>query len=102
MSIELNSMNPNRQESVRRDDKIGSQNSLPAESLATDTAESEISGASLSLSATAQSLNQLEASLKQTSDVDIEKVEEIRSQLQNNEYRIDSTNLAQKMLDLDI
>lgn len=102
MSIELNNMNPNRQESLRRDDKIGSQNRPPTETLPTNTVESGNAGASLSLSATAQSLNQLEASLKQASDVDIEKVEEIRSQLQNNEYKIDSTNLAQKMLDLDI
>ncbi|PCM46014.1 flagellar biosynthesis anti-sigma factor FlgM [Marinobacter sp. ANT_B65] len=58
-------------------------------------------GENVNLSSQAKNLKQLEQKLGDYPEMDDERIEEIRSALENGTYKIDAEKLAQKMLDMD-
>lgn len=57
---------------------------------------------SVSLSSEAQSLARLEAALKDSPDIDHDKVERIKQALTEGRYSVDSHSIAEKMLDREV
>lgn len=102
MSIEINNINPSRQDNIRRnnDDQVANKgpataNSPESSGVAQDPA------LNVSLSDTALVLGKIEADVKALPDVDAEKVAQIRQQIESGSYSVNSENLAQKMLNLE-
>lgn len=58
-------------------------------------------GENVNLSSQAKNLKQLEQKLGEYPEMDDERIEQIRSALENGSYKIDAEKLAQKMLDMD-
>ena len=58
-------------------------------------------GENVNLSSQAKNLKQLEQSLGEFPEMDDERIEQIRSALEDGSFKIDAEKLAQKMLDLD-
>ncbi|MBU2873936.1 flagellar biosynthesis anti-sigma factor FlgM [Marinobacter salexigens] len=58
-------------------------------------------GENVNLSSQARNLKQLEQKLGDYPEMDDERIEQIRSALENGTYKIDAEKLAQKMLDMD-
>ncbi|MGO1462952.1 MAG: flagellar biosynthesis anti-sigma factor FlgM [Marinobacter sp.] len=58
-------------------------------------------GENVNLSSQARNLKQLEQKLGDYPEMDDDRIEQIRSQLENGTYKIDAEKLAQKMLDMD-
>lgn len=58
-------------------------------------------GEDVNLSNQARNLKQLEQKLGDYPEMDDDRIEQIRSQLENGTYKIDAEKLAQKMLDMD-
>lgn len=101
MSIEINSINQNSQEPLRgkRNEPNASQAQPPE--VSPESAPNKPKSTTVSLSNTAQVLSQAEAQLKESSDVDLERVEQLRTAISNGSYEADPKNMAQKMLDLE-
>jgi len=101
MTIEFNNFGSSRTENLRRNsDKPVKLDTVPAtdtDALASTTGSAD----SVSLSNTAKNLAQLESELKGLPEVDMQRVEAIRSMLADGSYSIDLEKLAQKMLDLE-
>ena len=58
-------------------------------------------GENVSLSNQAKNLKQLEQKLGDYPEMDDDRIEQIRSALENGTYKIDAEKLAQKMLEMD-
>ena len=58
-------------------------------------------GENVNLSSQAKNLKQLEQALGEFPEMDDERIEQIRSALENGSFKVDAEKLAQKMLDLD-
>lgn len=81
----------------------GSAKQAPVADISGQAAQQAKSGAdSVSLSSTAKAISQLEGSLKNAPDVDLEKVEAIRARIASGDYQVNSENLAQKVLDIEV
>ncbi len=65
------------------------------------TAASPASKTDVQLSASSKSIQQIEAEIRQMSDVDDATVDRIRSALNSGQYQIDYEKLAGKMLDFE-
>ena len=89
MNIDINQISSNRPDGPKRQDK----NPAPQDRSNKD---------SVSLSNTAQNLAKIETELKSLPEVNQSKVDEIKAQLENNSYQINSQNLAQKMLNTEV
>jgi len=103
MSIDINKINSNRPEGPIRHDtgKITTPSAQSAESQSTNT-PSQGTRDSVSLSSTAQNLAKIETELKTLPDVDQSKVDAIKAQIESGDYQINSQNLAQKMLNIEV
>lgn len=101
MSIELNNLNPQRPDnSVKPDAKTTVPN--PAKSPAvSDQGNANYRSDSVSLSNAAKALTQIESELKSLPEVDQDRVDAIKAQIDQGTYSIDSNRMAQKMLDLE-
>lgn len=58
-------------------------------------------GENVNLSSQAKNLKQLEQKLGDYPEMDDDRIEQIRSALENGTYKIDAEKVAQKMLDMD-
>jgi len=81
--------------------------SVPVESSAKSSKSSEkpattSNADSVSLSAEAQSLGKLEASIAASPDVDTAKVESVRNAIASGEYKVDADAIAEKALSQDL
>lgn len=101
MSIEINSINQNSQEPLRGKRNESNASQARAPEVSPESAPNKPKSTTVSLSNTAQVLSQAEAQLKESSDVDLERVEQLRTAITNGSYEADPKNMAQKMLDLE-
>ncbi|MDN6320105.1 MAG: flagellar biosynthesis anti-sigma factor FlgM [Marinobacter sp.] len=79
-------------------------NAQGAKQAAPEQAHAKTEGArgdNVNLSSQARNLKQLEQKLGDYPEMDDDRIEQIRSQLENGTYKIDAEKLAQKMLDMD-
>lgn len=58
-------------------------------------------GENVNLSSQAKNLKQLEQKLGDYPEMDDDRIEQIRSALENGTYKVDAEKVAQKMLDMD-
>lgn len=96
-----NATGKTRQSTVRESTVRESQarpGSAPAKNTSPAAAESSDN---VSLSAAAQSLSRLEAAVASASEVNAERVAEIKTALEKGQYRVDAYALAGKMLSQD-
>lgn len=64
---------------------------------------SSSSGAdSVKISQQARQINDLQQAIAQAPDIDTKKVEEIRQSLENGQYEMNSSKIAQKILEMDV
>ena len=78
-----------------------SQSSDSAQSSKDGATPSPVPKAEVQLSASSKSIQQIEAEIRQMSDVDDATVDRIPSALQSGQYQIDYEKLAGKMLDFE-
>lgn len=103
MSVDFNGIGPGQVNTQRTtaDKGAGTQNTQP---VANEQAKSQAQGArgdSVNLSNQARNLKQLEQKLGDYPEMDDDRIEQIRSALENGTYKIDAEKLAQKMLEMD-
>lgn len=79
----------------------GTQNTQPATNEQAKTQAQGARGENVSLSNQAKNLKQLEQKLGDYPEMDDDRIEQIRSALENGTYKIDAEKLAQKMLEMD-
>lgn len=102
MSIDINGINPSNQDPLRG--KRSSQRTESASESVQPTAaepKSKVDSTKVSLSNAAQAIQQAEAELKGGSEVDAQRVAELRAAITDGSYKADPENMAQKMLDLE-
>lgn len=103
MGIEVNNINPSRQDTIRskRDEALsGNDVKQSAQDSPTPEAKPKADDASVTLSTAAQTLTRLEEGVKNLPDFDAQRVEELRAAIADGKYEIDNKELARKMLDL--
>lgn len=104
MSVDFNGIGPgqvNTQKSTA--DKSGAaQKTQPTAAEQAKTQSSgNARGENVSLSSQAKNLKQLEQKLGSYPEMDDDRIEQIKSALENGSYKIDAEKLAQKMLEMD-
>lgn len=102
MNIDVNGINPNRSDGQKR--QVSTKNDTPNSSVpGNQTNEQNVSSpkVSVSLSSSAQNLAKIEAELKALPEVNQSRVDDIKARIDRGEYKPDSENLAQKMLNLE-
>lgn len=102
MSIELNGISPNNQDPLRgkRSEQRASSTTESAQPKSPEP-QSNVDATKVSLSNAAQAIQQAEAELKGGSEVNAERVAELRASIAEGNYKIDPENMAQKMLNLE-
>ena len=100
MSVDFNGIGPGQVNTQRTtaDKGAGAQSSQPATN---EQAKPQARGDNVSLSSQARNLKQLEQKLGDYPEMDDDRIEQIRSALENGTYKIDAEKLAQKMLEMD-
>lgn len=78
-----------------RVDAVGTENQPPLEN------NTEAAGDSFELSAQAQLLSQLEAQISDLPEVDQDRVDALRDAINNGQFDIDSSRLAQNIIDFE-
>jgi len=103
MSVDLNGIGPGQVNTQRTtaDKSSGAQNTQPASNEQAKTQAQGARGENVSLSNQAKNLKQLEQKLGDYPEMDDDRIEQIRSALENGTYKIDAEKLAQKMLEMD-
>lgn len=103
MNIDLNGINPNRSDGQKRQvsGKNPEQSSPVGGNNVSSDQNSNMPKVSVSLSSSAQNLAKIEAELKALPEVNQIRVNDIKARIDRGEYKPDSANLAQKMLDLE-
>lgn len=101
MSIELNGINPSNQDPLRGKRSEQRSTQTPNEGSPAAETQAPIASTLVSLSDGAQAIQQAEAELKGGSEVNSQRVEELRTAIADGNYKIDPDNMAQKMLDLE-
>lgn len=102
MSIDINGINLNNQDPLRgkrNEQRAGS--SAEATQPTVTEPRSNADSTKVSLSNAAQAIQQAEAELKGGSEVDAQRVAELRAAIADGSYKSDPQNMAQKMLDLE-
>ncbi len=101
MSVDFNGIGPgqvnNQKPSANKAGGPQAQQPAATEQARTQSARGE----NVSLSSQAKNLKQLEQKLGDYPEMDDERIESIRSALENGTYKIDAEKLAQKMLEMD-
>ena len=103
MSVDLNGIGPGQVNTQRTtaDKSSGAQTTQPASTEQAKTQAQGARGENVSLSNQAKNLKQLEQKLGDYPEMDDDRIEQIRSALENGTYKIDAEKLAQKMLEMD-
>jgi len=103
MSVDLNGIGPGQVNTPRTtaDKSTGSQNAPPASNEQAKAQSQSSRGDNVSLSNQAKNLKQLEQKLGDYPEMDDDRIEQIRSALENGTYKVDAEKLAQKMLEMD-
>jgi len=103
MSIDINQISSNRPEGPKRHDN-GNITTPPVQNIENKQAKtpSQDNRDSVSLSSTAQNLAKIETELKSLPDVNQSKVDAIKAKIDNGDYQVNSQNLAQKLLDIEV
>jgi len=101
MNIDLNSINPNRSEGPKRNDSSKGVSSSKTNISESNTPKETSVADNVSLSDSAKNLASIEAALKSLPEVNQSRVDEVKARIDSGEYKPDSANLAQKMLDLE-
>lgn len=103
MNIDINGLNPNRSDGQKR--QVSNKNTETSTNATQGKQNSEQNvnapKVSVSLSSSAQNLAKIEAELKALPEVNQSRVDEIKARIDRGEYKPDSENLAQKMLNLE-
>lgn len=100
MSIDINGFGSGRPDGVKRQDantKIANK----TDSTSSDSGSEKSTADSVSLSAGARGIAQIESEIKDLPEIDQSKVEAIKERIASGEYHINFEKVAQKMLDLD-
>jgi len=103
MSIDINQISSNRPEGPKRQDNGKVSTSVPQSTEnKRSVSPSKDTSDSVSLSSAAQNLAKIESDLRSLPDVDQNKVDAIKARVDSGEYQVDSQNLAQKMLSIEV
>lgn len=105
MTIDITNFNSPRPEGSRNQgpkNEAVAKGEAPSSSAAEQARNSEGQKDSVSLSDTAKAISQIESSLKNAPDVDLDKVEAIRARIESGDYQVNAENMAQKMLDGEV
>lgn len=103
MSVDFNGIGPGQvnTQKTTADKSSGAQTTQPS---AGEQAKAQAQGArgeNVNLSSQAKDLKQLEQKLGNYPEMDDDRIEQIRSALEDGSYKIDAEKLAQKMLEMD-
>jgi negative regulator of flagellin synthesis FlgM len=103
MSVDLNGIGQGQVNTQRTtaDKSVGNQSPKQAAPEQATAKAQSARGENVNLSSQARNLKQLEQKLGDYPEMDDERIEQIRSALENGTYKIDAEKLAQKMLDMD-
>lgn len=103
MSVDFNGIGPGQVNSQRpsADKASGSEAPKQTGSEQARPQASNARGENVNLSSQAKNLKQLEQTLGEFPEMDDERIEQIRTALQDGSYKVDAEKLAQKMLDMD-
>lgn len=101
MSVDFNGIGPGQvnTQKTTADKPSGTQNTQPP---AGEQAKAQgARGENVNLSSQAKDLKQLEQKLGNYPEMDDDRIEQIRTALEDGSYKIDAEKLAQKMLEMD-
>lgn len=103
MSVDLNGIGQGQVNTQRTtaDKPANTQSAKQAAPEQTNAKAQSARGENVNLSSQAKNLKQLEQKLGDYPEMDDNRIEQIRSQLENGTYKINAEKLAQKMLDMD-
>jgi negative regulator of flagellin synthesis FlgM len=103
MSVDFNGIGPGQvnTQKTTADKPSGTQNTQPSSGEQAKTQAQSAKGENVNLSSQAKDLKQLEQKLGNYPEMDDDRIEQIRSALENGSYKIDAEKLAQKMLEMD-
>ena len=103
MSVDFNGIGPGQvnTQKTTADKSSGTQNNQPSAAEQAKTQTQGPRGEKVNLSSQAKELKQLEQKLGNFPEMDDDRIEQIRSALENGSYKIDAEKLAQKMLEMD-
>jgi negative regulator of flagellin synthesis FlgM len=102
MSIDINGVNLNNQDPLRGKRSEQRSGTAPeATQPAASEPQNKTDSTKVSLSNAAQAIQQAEADLKGGSEVNEQRVAELRSAIADGSYKSNPQNMAQKMLDLE-
>ncbi|KPQ01724.1 flagellar biosynthesis anti-sigma factor FlgM [Marinobacter sp. HL-58] len=103
MSVDFNGIGPGQvnTQKTTADKSSGTQNTQPSAGEQAKTQAQSARGENVNLSSQAKDLKQLEQKLGNYPEMDDERIEQIRTALENGSYKIDAEKLAQKMLEMD-
>ena len=97
MTNDINGLNgANSYRASLRNDKSNTDNSTENQASASNPGEG-----SVKISQQARQLNDIQQALLDTPEVDQAKVDAIRQSIENGEYEINSSKIAEKMIELD-
>lgn len=103
MSVDFNGIGPGQVNNQRPSADKASGSDAPKQAGA-EQAKSQTTnarGENVNLSSQAKNLKQLEQRLGEFPEMDDERIEQIRTALEDGSYKVDAEKLAQKMLDMD-
>ncbi|MDI9245271.1 flagellar biosynthesis anti-sigma factor FlgM [Marinobacter sp. CHS3-4] len=104
MSVDFNGIGPGQVNNQRPSADKASGSQAPNQTGAEQQAKSQATnarGENVNLSSQAKNLKQLEQQLGDYPEMDDDRIEQIRSALENGSYKVDAEKLAQKMLEMD-
>ncbi|PSF05615.1 flagellar biosynthesis anti-sigma factor FlgM [Marinobacter fuscus] len=103
MSVDFNGIGQGQVNTTRTtaDKASSSQADKPAVSDQAKAQSSSARGENVNLSKEARNLKQLEQKLGDFPEMDDDRIEQIRTALENGTYKVDAQKLAQKMLEMD-
>lgn len=103
MSVDFNGIGPGQvnTQKTTADKSSGAQNTQPSVAEQAKTQAQGARGENVNLSSQAKDLKQLEQKLGNYPEMDDDRIEQIRSALEDGSYKIDAEKLAQKMLEMD-
>lgn len=103
MTVDFNGIGPGQvnTQKTTADKPDAVQKTQPTAAEQAKTQSTNARGENVSLSSQAKNLKQLEQKLGSYPEMDDDRIEQIKSALENGSYKIDAEKLAQKMLEMD-
>lgn len=103
MSVDFNGIGPGQvnTQKTTADKSSNAQSTQPSTAEQAKTQAQSARGENVNLSSQAKNLKQLEQKLGSYPEMDDDRIEQIRSALENGSYKVDAEKLAQKMLEMD-